>query len=235
MTDNDNNGKIIPGALPYEHLTRQMDLLPIEKLDVPITIIGCGAVGSFTALSLAKMGFWNLTLYDHDKVDTVNLSCQFYRYTDIGENKAVALAGLIEDFTKERVLAVPEKWNGQPLKGIVITALDNMATRRAVFEKLSESPAVKVLIDPRMGAQEALCFVAEPAVARSMKRFANSLYSDAEAVEEPCTAKATMYCVLGIASHVCTVVRDVVMERPYAFSMTWAMHAYDHTAWTTVT
>lgn len=228
---NDNTGRIVPGALPYAHLTRQLDLLPVEKLDVLITVIGCGAIGSFTVLALAKMGFWNFTLYDHDEVDVVNLSSQFFRYTDLGKNKATALASLVEDFTREKVVAKPERWKGQPLSGLVILSVDNMATRKKVADAvLGKNPQVSLIVDPRMGAETALCFVARPMETHSATRYANSLYDDATAVQEPCTAKATMYTVLGIASHVAACVRDFAVGRPVPHSMTWDMRAYDHSA-----
>ena len=36
---------------------RQLDLLDLKLSSTPIAIIGAGATGSFTALTLAKMGF----------------------------------------------------------------------------------------------------------------------------------------------------------------------------------
>ena len=90
------------------HLTRQLSLIPTEVLDKRITIVGCGAIGSFLALSLAKMGATNLCLYDFDEVSIVNMSNQFFRYSDIGKNKALALRELIKDFTDVEVDAVPE-------------------------------------------------------------------------------------------------------------------------------
>ena len=31
-----------------QHLTRQLDLVPLHILDTPITVIGAGAIGSWT-------------------------------------------------------------------------------------------------------------------------------------------------------------------------------------------
>src|SRR5207244_2270936 len=70
---------------------RQLDLLPLERLDVPVTVIGAGAVGSFVTLTLAKMGLRDLTVFDDDVVDVHNLPNQFYRLTDLGRPKVEAL------------------------------------------------------------------------------------------------------------------------------------------------
>ena len=61
-----------------EHLIRQFDLIPEDVLGEPITIIGVGAIGSWTTLALAKMGFQNLTVFDDDKVSIENMNSQFY-------------------------------------------------------------------------------------------------------------------------------------------------------------
>ena len=53
-----------------EYLVRQLDILPPEQTITPITIIGAGAIGSFVALSLAKMGFDDITVYDFDKIES---------------------------------------------------------------------------------------------------------------------------------------------------------------------
>ena len=42
------------------HTMRQKEIIPDELLSKPVTIIGVGAIGSFTALSLAKMGIKGL-------------------------------------------------------------------------------------------------------------------------------------------------------------------------------
>jgi len=67
---------------------RQQELVDQERLsDLKVTIIGCGAVGSFSALSLCKMGVKHLTLIDPDTVNSENLPNQFFRECDLGKKK----------------------------------------------------------------------------------------------------------------------------------------------------
>jgi len=82
-----------------EYLTRQSDLIPKEVLGKRIVIVGAGAVGSFTALMLSKMGFGNLHVYDFDTIETENMNCQFYRIEDINKPKADAIKDLIMSFS----------------------------------------------------------------------------------------------------------------------------------------
>jgi tRNA A37 threonylcarbamoyladenosine dehydratase len=73
-----------------KYLTRQSDLIPEAILSTPITVVGAGAIGSFTVLTLAKMGFNNITVFDDDEIDFVNINNQFYRISDIGKKKVDA-------------------------------------------------------------------------------------------------------------------------------------------------
>ena len=57
---------------------RQLDIVNIDKLQVPIIVVGAGAIGSFVTLALAKMGCGNITSYDMDTVEEHNLPNQFY-------------------------------------------------------------------------------------------------------------------------------------------------------------
>jgi molybdopterin-synthase adenylyltransferase len=75
-----------------DRFIRQRDVLPPDKLaKLAISVIGCGAVGSFTVLTLAKMGITDITVYDGDKVEEHNLPNQWYKLDHLGMNKTDAL------------------------------------------------------------------------------------------------------------------------------------------------
>jgi molybdopterin/thiamine biosynthesis adenylyltransferase len=125
-----------------EQLTRQLDIIPVDVLGEPITIIGAGAIGSFTALSLVKMGFGNIRVFDFDTVDVVNLNSQFYRFKDIGKLKVRALADLIHEFTDVRIEAIGKPYTGGVFAGIVISAVDSMQIRKLIWDEHVKSPGV---------------------------------------------------------------------------------------------
>ena len=54
-------------------------------------ILGCGAIGSATAIQLARMGAEDFALYDMDKVETPNIGVSQYNTDDIGKQKVSAL------------------------------------------------------------------------------------------------------------------------------------------------
>lgn len=205
-----------------EHLTRQMDLIPMEVLGEEITIIGAGAVGSFCCLSLAKMGFQNITVYDFDNVDTVNLNSQFYPRSAVGEQKVQALFELVADFTGIEITAKDEAYEGQAHTGIVISALDSMAGRRLILDSHRSSLGTKAIIDPRMGGEYAHMYTVRPWNKGDLTMYEHTLYSDEDAVQEKCTAKATMYTVNLITGLVCKAVKDVLTDYPrWTKSVQW--------------
>lgn len=204
-----------------DHLTRQMDIIPMDLLIQPITVIGAGAIGSFAVLSLVKMGFENVMVYDFDEVSVENMNCQWFRFSDIGKKKAVALKDLIKDFTKAEIDISTERFVNQPLHGIVITAVDSMEARKVIWEQIKQSSTVKFLVDPRMASEYALTYVMDPSDAKDRETYEKVLYTDAEAIEERCTAKSTMYTATMIAGYVAKMVKDIVTKGKYARVSHW--------------
>jgi len=116
-----------------DHLTRQMDLIPMDRLNERITVIGAGAVGSWVVLSLTKMGFTNIKVYDHDTISIENMNCQFYPYKGIGKPKVEVLQSMIKSFANVEIEVVNGKYeDGMPLEGIVISAVDSMDVRKMI-------------------------------------------------------------------------------------------------------
>lgn len=209
-----------------EHLTRQLDLIPLDKLNEPITVIGAGAIGSFVVLSLAKMGFEDITVYDFDKVSVENMNCQWFRFEDIGKPKVEALADLIFSFTKTKIKIKNEKFENSneqiaSLGKIVITAVDSMAVRKTIWSACKDNNRIFWYIDPRMAAEYALCFVMDPNNTKDIDSYEKTLYTDENAVEERCTAKATMYTATMISGYVAKAVKDIVTDGQYARVTHW--------------
>lgn len=198
-------------------LTRQMDLIPTSVLGQQITLIGAGAIGGWTALALAKMGFGNLTVMDFDTVDEENMNSQFYRPRDIGKKKVEALHDLVQDFTGISISAVADKYTAKRFNGIVIAAVDSMEVRSAIWEAHKDSPFTKLVIDPRMGAESALLYAMNPNNEKDKTSYEKTLYSDNDAVRERCTAKATIYTANLLAGLVSKTVKDYCTSEAKAY------------------
>jgi hypothetical protein len=217
-------------TLTNQHISRQLDLVPISILTTPVTIIGAGAVGSWVALTLAKMGFTNMQVFDDDTVDIVNMSSQFYGLDDITKPKVAALHDLVVGLTGTQIKAIPEKWTGMKLNGIVIMAVDSMATRKEIYEKHKLHMGCEWLIDARMGAETMLIYTVNPNSLEDQKHYEGTLYSDKEAVQEPCTAKSTTYCALVLSGLIAKTVRDVLVRAPYLRNATFSLKGNDFLA-----
>lgn len=201
-----------------EHLTRQADIIPLDVVEsTDVTIVGCGAIGSFSALSLAKMGVLKIKVYDFDNVDIVNMNNQFFRFKDIGKNKASALRELVHDFTGVDIVAIPEKCTDETVVNckIVVMSVDSMAVRAELFKSVS----CDFLIDTRMGAEVYNQYVVNMNNQKSRSDYEKTLFSDSEAVQERCTAKSTIYTALTASSMVCKAVKNIVVSEKYPKSI----------------
>jgi len=186
-----------------ERYSRHWGMIDIERLHVtPIKIIGTGSVGSFTTLSLVKMGAHTVEVYDDDIIDEANISNQFFRMKDIGEYKVDALQSLINDFEGISIINHPKKHNGTPkLNGIVIVALDSMLPRKRIWDSIKGKEDVELFIDPRMGAKTARVYFVNPM--DGIEEYEKTLYTDDDSAPERCTERTIIYNVLGIASLIC--------------------------------
>ena len=212
-----------------EFLTRHLDLLdPALAASKKIHIIGAGAIGSFTALSLAKMGFTDITVYDDDVIDPENMNCQFYPISMIERKKVDALKELISDYTMVDITTVDSRVDSTTLfqGDFLIVAVDNMKTRKEVFESCW---ATDTLIDPRMAAE--YCTMEVVRQGEDTSSYKGSLFSDSEAVQERCTAKSTIYTSIMIAGEVCKAVKDITKNESYIRSLEWDIGSGSRLAW----
>lgn len=195
------------------HLTRQLDLIPMASLSVPVWIIGAGAIGSFVALQLSKMGMSEIHVVDYDTVSVENMSCQFYKMSSIGKFKVIALNNIIQEFTGEFLHPHAQRWDKDlPMRGIVILAVDDMKVRSEIFDACVKDFRITHVIDPRMGAETALMYVMRPQDKRDRESYANTLYSDQDAVQERCTAKSTIYTANMLSGLVVKAVKDIIVR-----------------------
>ena len=208
-------------------LIRQLDIIPPEVLGEQVTIIGAGAIGGWTTLCLAKMGISNITVFDSDIVTAENMNSQFFRTRDIGVPKVVALKELVEDFTGVRIEAHNRLYTGErAFPGIVISAVDSMAVRSQIWASHKGIGArTRAIIDPRMGAMTALMYTVRPMIEADAKWYEKTLYSDIDATQERCTAKATVFCANLLAGMVVKTVKNLLVDGVYPKCLTWDVNA----------
>ncbi len=188
---------------------RQIDVLDVPRLArIPITVIGAGAVGSFTVLALAKSGAQRIVVYDDDSIEPHNLPNQWYRLKDVGRLKVQALHDLVFDMTGVRIDVVPERFTGRPATEVTVCAVDSMDVRIDLWRQLHPRPSLYV--DARMGAEVGTVKCVGP----FGSWYEDTLYPSSEALHAPCTARATMYCASGLAAFIASQVAQYASDRP---------------------
>jgi len=193
---------------------RQMDICPPDSLKFPITVIGAGAIGSAVVLCLAKMGCSKITVFDPDALEPHNVPNQVCKPSCVGRKKVEALAELVKDLCDVEITPRPTRYVGQPLKGVVIAAVDNMDTRSLVWRKVRGSPSVDRLIDARMGAEVGRVHTVRPCDPDAAPAYEQTLYPSAEAEQLPCSARAIVYCPTALAAVVAGLVKRHALGQP---------------------
>lgn len=187
---------------------RQLDLVRPEALETPIHLVGCGGIGSFAALALAKLGCPYLHLYDDDRVEEHNVPNQLFRLADVGRPKVEALAEILEAFTGTRAQTHLHRVEWDRLQGIVVSGVDSMAARKTLWQKTVRHRAgIPLYLDGRLGAEVCRLYAIRPADPDDVRCYEGSLYDDSQAVPLSCTAGAIIYTGFAMASLVADQVK----------------------------
>lgn len=200
---------------------RQTDLIKCD-MHTPIMVVGAGGIGSFTTLTLAKMGFDRLSVYDFDTVEVHNLPNQFYRLDDIGRPKVEALQDIVLQFTGTNISTYNQRFNAEDVElfrpKVLVSAVDSMSVRKELYDAF-EDCRLDLFLDGRMGADQAEVYCVKYANAEMDALYRSRLWSDMDTAPVPCTSKATMYNCLTIASLIANTIRLALMREPVHFGV----------------
>ena len=127
---------------------------PAKLNNYEIHVIGVGAVGSYIALTLAKLGIKKLYIWDFDTVEEHNITNQVYNYNDLGKPKTLALKSHLEASNPNIEVICKGKYIDQNLKGIIFLTVDKIKLRKTIIEDLMYNPFIKLVIDGRIGLEK---------------------------------------------------------------------------------
>mgnify|MGYP001079045862 CR=1 FL=1 len=183
-------------------VSRHKELFNPENFNIPINIIGAGATGSWLALGLAKLGLSNITVWDFDSIEEHNIANQAYNIGSVGQKKVAALADMIIEATGTSINIHPVKFINQRLSGIVFLMVDSMDARRSIWaNSIKMKPAIKLLIEPRMGLDVGRIYNVSPCNLTHIKEYENTYYDDDVAEVSACGNSMTVISTaLGVAS-----------------------------------
>jgi hypothetical protein len=189
-----------------ERYVRQQGIVLPEELPA-VTVVGAGGIGSFTVLALAKMGVTTITVYDPDTVEEHNIPNQLYRQAHLTSPKVNALHVEVKAFTDVVIEKKPKLYEGEGVSGVLISAVDSMASRKEIWSKVKYRPAVPLYIEARMGAEVSRIHTLNPCDPEAIEWYEGTLYSDEEALPDPCTARAIIYNGFAIAALIANQVK----------------------------
>jgi len=168
-----------------------------------VNIIGCGALGSWVAVQLAKLGVQNIVLWDDDIVELHNLPNQMFHLSHLGRNKAEALAELIESMTGIKVRTKPVRCTKDDvLNGVVFSCVDSMLARATLFSAFKSSAKALLWIEGRMGLREGLLYTVDPLSMKQIDQYKTTLYTDDDSERSAC---GTSQAVAATACHIASL------------------------------
>lgn len=186
-----------------------------------VLIAGAGAIGSYVAFGLLRMGVRRVTVVDFDKVEQHNLPNQFF-----------AEEGLVGDVYKVTALSRTIKFmmpNADirifPLRieayletedyantsfSAVVSAVDDMNVRKWMFQKLQHIP---LFLDSRTGGLYTNIYAVITASEMAVKYYEESLHSNEEAVPLSCSGQAIIDASMATAAELIARYRTYTMSK----------------------
>ena len=162
---------------------------PFVTDPLDITLGGLGGVGAYVAFFLSRLRH-NLYCYEMDTVEDINLDCQFFKYEDLGKNKADAVADMIYKYCNKHINPLGKYEKGCEVTPYCFAMFDNMEARKLMFEEWCKLPEKKkVFIDTRLQAEEFQIFCVHKEEHTQM--YLDSLRRDDEIPDLPCSYKQT--------------------------------------------
>ncbi len=168
-----------------------------RKFTWPIHVIGLGGIGSAVLFPLFKLGFaGQMHLWDNDQVEPHNIPAQLlYRPSDIGLTKAEAVKAFAERQEAPCEIVVHNEFvvAESPLEGIVISGVDSMKSRKAIWEAVSAvSYLIPLYMDGRIGGENYQLLTLNPSNFDDACSYEKWLFDDSEGAMLPCGERTTI-------------------------------------------
>lgn len=171
-----------------------------------ISVGGTGGIGSNALYCLTKSIPGTYLIYDFDTVESYNIGSQFFNKSQIGKKKVVAIAETIDlntDLEEVIVHSFRERIDeNSQMTPFVISAFDNMAARKAIYEAWKKVPNRKILIDGRLRATYYQIFTVVPG---REAEYEETLFSDEDVDEGLCTFKQTAFFGMMIGARITNI------------------------------
>jgi molybdopterin/thiamine biosynthesis adenylyltransferase len=204
-------------AISESRFKNQSALVSRDVLKSPIYMIGAGSIGSFTALTLAKMGFDDIYVQDMDTIEEHNIANQFYPEDSVGQHKIDALDRMVKDMSGVTIGVNDQRWDntfplGKETKAVIV-AVDNMDLRKEIWDAYKYK--VNHFIEARMGAEVAMVYTINTQDPNEFAYYETTLYPQSQALPDRCAAKSIIYTVLGCAAIIASTLKRALSYEKY--------------------
>jgi len=175
----------------------QTDIFDPRTFSWPVHVIGLGGVGSALFALLVKLGVSEVHVWDHDTVEPHNIPAQqLYRSrSDVGVSKVVAACDYaIRQEVDCNVVPHDEFVDSTTkLEGVVISGVDSMRSRKAIWDALKFNTLTPLYMDGRIGGEQWSLLTLNPSDFDQIERYEQTLFSDEDASPLPCAARTVIH------------------------------------------
>jgi hypothetical protein len=170
------------------------------------------------------MGLSKIEVWDGDIIQDHNLPNQFYRPKDLNRQKSDALVDIIHEYNDVMIQAHEIPYNGQPVNGMVISAVDSIGARKFIWDQVQTQKKVKYYIDTRMGGNLMRIYTVDMKNFENCKFYSDTLKSSEDSLEEiRCTEKTILYNVLTISGIVSNLVTKMLKKETVPYEIIFDM------------
>jgi molybdopterin/thiamine biosynthesis adenylyltransferase len=183
-----------------------------------VSVVGAGGIGSPSVLGLARLGIPYIAVYDDDVVEPHNVTAQNYEISQVGMDKVDAITEQVNRVSVADIRPYTRRINEKArfTTDVVISAVDNMESRKEIYEAASKSPNTTHLIDGRLGGELIVCHVLKLSDKEHVEYYLSDdvMFDDSEVTSVACTARAVCDVGLAISALVVRSVRRILTAQP---------------------
>jgi hypothetical protein len=175
-----------------------------------IMIAGLGGIGSSTLYCIGKTIPCNYYLIDADTIDDYNVGTQFFNKQQVGQLKISACESMLKNFTTANCITFSRKIDDNDYCPITISAFDNMAARKQLFNNWKSRDNRELYVEGRLRASLYEVYV----VVKGRERdYELTLFDDNQVADDMCTFKQTAYFAMLIGARITQVVVNYLTNK----------------------
>lgn len=189
--------------------------------------VGAGTIGSWVIFGLAKLGCQKITWIDYDSVELHNCPNQLFPPSMVGKGKLASMQAILKSFSlcnQFPMVAIPEKLPDNIHRILIeptifVSCVDNMKTRKEMFELAKAHPLITHFVDGRMAGQVIMTYTVNMSDIGAVEKYEATLYSDdssgivneevRQASDVPCTERSIVDVAMIISGKMVGAIRKI--------------------------